>query len=101
MTAIPLQVCKALSIHKSQGMTVGEGKQFQKVIVYLPVNGNKRPGLELVATSIAVELNDFAIGNTLSQLTIQDLLNIGRTSAYNTRKLFLQDIRHKSLPSQE
>jgi hypothetical protein len=30
MTAIPLQVCKALSIHKSQGMTVGEGKQFKK-----------------------------------------------------------------------
>ena len=27
MTAIPIQVCKALSIHKSQGMTVGEGKQ--------------------------------------------------------------------------
>jgi ATP-dependent exoDNAse (exonuclease V) alpha subunit len=53
---IPLQVCKALSIHKSQGMTEGEGKQFKKVIVHLPLNGNKCPGQELVATSRAVKL---------------------------------------------
>jgi ATP-dependent exoDNAse (exonuclease V) alpha subunit len=66
MSAIPLQVCKALSIHKSQGMTVGEGKLFKKVIVYLPNNGSKCPGQELIATSRAVELNDFAIGNSLS-----------------------------------
>jgi hypothetical protein len=101
MTAIPLQVCKVLSIHKSQGMTVGEGKQFQKVIVYLPINGNKCPGMELVATSRAVELKDFAIGNSLTQLTRQDLFKIGRTTAYNTRRDFLQDIRNKSVPSQE
>ena len=81
MTAIPLQVCKALSIHKSQGMTVGEGKQFKKVIVHLPINGNKCPGQELVATSRAVKLNDFAIGNSLTQLTRQNLLKIGRTDA--------------------
>ena len=101
MTAIPLQVCKALSIHKSQGMTVGEGKQFQKVIVYLPLNGNKCPGMELVATSRAVELNDFAIGNSLTQLTRQDLLKIGRTPAYNARRDFLKNIRNKSVPSQQ
>ena len=92
MSAIPLQVCKALSIHKSQGMTVGEGKQFKKVIVYLPNNGNKCTGQELVATSRAVELNDFTIGNSISQLTRQELLKIGRSKAYGIccSKLFLQ-----------
>ena len=46
MKTIPLQICKSLSIHKSQGMTVGEGKQFKKVVVYLPVGRNQCPGLE-------------------------------------------------------
>ena len=76
---------------------------MKKVIVYLPNNGNKCPGQELVATSREVEINDFAIaiGNSLSLLTRQDLLKIGRTSAYTAQKMFLQDIRNKSVPSQE
>jgi hypothetical protein len=71
ITAIPLMICKSLSIHKSQGMTVGHGKQFTKVVVNLPVRvgGNKCPGLELVAVSRAVELNDFADGNSITELT--------------------------------
>ncbi len=50
-------ICKSLTIHKSQGMIVGHGKQFTKVVVHLPVRvgGNKCPGLELVAVSRAVE----------------------------------------------
>ena len=51
---MPLQVCKTLTIHKSQGMNIGEGKKFEKVVVCLPVSGNKCPELELVATSRAV-----------------------------------------------
>ena len=68
---MPLEVCKALTIHKSQGMNIGEGKQFEKVVVCLPVSRNTCPGLELVATSGAVELADFAIGNSSTQLTKQ------------------------------
>ena len=34
--AIPLRVCIAISIHKSQGMTIGPGEVFEKVVVYLP-----------------------------------------------------------------
>ncbi len=53
ITAIPLMICKSLSIDKSQGMTVGHGKQFTKLVVHLPVGDgeNKCPGLELVALS--------------------------------------------------
>jgi len=47
MEAMPLQICKLLSIHKSRGMTMGQEKPFTKVVVYLPVSGNKCPGLEL------------------------------------------------------
>jgi hypothetical protein len=74
ISAMPLQV---------------EGKQFEKVVVCLHVSGNKCPGLELVAISRAVELADFAIGNSSTQLTKQDLFNIGKTLAYKTRRDFL------------
>jgi hypothetical protein len=65
-------------------MTVGHGKQFTKVVVYLPVGvgGNKCPRLELVAVSRAVELNDFTGGNSITELTKQALLRIGNTDAY-------------------
>eukprot|EP00956_Cyclotella_meneghiniana_P036983 scaffold133488_cov39-Cyclotella_meneghiniana.AAC.2 len=61
------------------GMTVGQGKPFTKVVVYLPPSGNKCPGLELVAT----------------------LLRIGNTNAYKARKEFLQQTQARSEPSQE
>ena len=98
---MPLMICKSLSIHKSQGMTVGQGKPFTKVVVYLPPSGNKCPGLELVAVSRAVALNDFAVGNTETELTRQTLSRIGNTNAYKARKEFLQQTRARSEPSQE
>ena len=36
ITTIPLRVCKALTIHKSQGMTIGPNECFEKAFVYLP-----------------------------------------------------------------
>jgi hypothetical protein len=103
ITAIPLMICKSLSIHKSQGMTVGHGKQFTKLVVHLQVGvgGNKCPGLELVAVSRAVELNDFAVGNSITEPTKQALLRIGNTDAYCAQKMFLEETRRKSIPSQE
>ncbi len=103
ITAIPLMICKSLSIHKNQGMTVGHGKQFIKVVVHLPVRvgGNMCPGLELVAVSRAVELNDFAVGNSITELTKQALLRIGNTDAYRSLNTFLEETRRKSIPSQE
>ena len=48
---IPLRICIALSIHKSQGMTIGPNQNFEKAIVYLPesrLNQRQTPGLVLV-----------------------------------------------------
>jgi hypothetical protein len=51
---IPLRVCKAISIHKSQGMTIGPEEVIEKVVVYLPEDQREQsPGLELVAFSRA------------------------------------------------
>ena len=73
----------ALTIHKSQGMTIGTVQQFEKVVVWLPVTGQKtQPGLELVAISRAVNVGTFAIGNEKSTLNRRDLQNIGATAAY-------------------
>ncbi|KAL7526837.1 hypothetical protein ACHAXR_003194 [Thalassiosira sp. AJA248-18] len=52
ITAIPLRVCKALTIYKSQGMTVGPGKPFESLVMHLPTKGVKRAaGSELVGCS--------------------------------------------------
>ena len=61
-------MCRALKIHKSQGMTTGEGKKVQKVIVHLPDNA-LTPGLPLVACSRSNEVTDFAIGNKLQGIS--------------------------------
>ena len=56
-------------------MTVGEGKIFEKVVVYLPEEGmRKNPGLELVAFSRVKCPEDLAVGNhfgTLTKIKIQ------------------------------
>ena len=39
VTSIPLRLCKALTIHKSQRMSVGPGNPFESVIMYLPEEG--------------------------------------------------------------
>jgi hypothetical protein len=101
ITALPLQICKSLSIHKSQGMTVGQGKQFKKVVVHLPTGQrNNVPGLELVAISRAMAIEDFAIGNEKVEITKQALLKIGRSKAYASRKEFLEGLRAKAATDQ-
>ena len=93
-------ICKSLSIHKSQGMTVGEGKQFKKVVVHLPNNRRIVPGLELVAISRAVSIQDFAIGNEENDITKQRLKRIGNTPAYKARNEFLAKLKEECETSQ-
>ncbi len=47
------------------------------------VGGNKCPGLELVAVIRAVELNDFAVGNSITELT---------------KKGTVEDWKHRCIP---
>jgi len=93
MTTIPLCVCKAITIHKCQGMTVGEGQVWKKIIIMIPKNANT-PGLEQVAVSRAKGLDCIAIlDNQENPLTKQRLMNIGRSPAYGLRRKFEKNLR--------
>jgi len=102
--ALPLRCCKALSIHKSQGMTVGPGKPFQYITVHYPTKNTgarSTPGLELVATSRVESLNYLAVGNRMEDLSKQQLTSIGTTKAYDARKAYLRDIKDRAQRSKE
>ena len=61
-----------MTIHKSQGMTVGEGMDFEKLIVYFTVAGQRTtPGIELVAFSRVKKLEDITVGNPVGELAIR------------------------------
>ena len=95
--ALPLRCCKALSIHKSQGMTVGPGKPFGFVTVHYPTKGSRStPGLELVATSRAQKLDYLAVGNEEAELSRQLLGSIGTTKAYESRKTYLSQVKARA-----
>ena len=70
---IPLRVCQSITIHKSQGMTIGKNEIFTKVVLYLPDSesgGRRTPGSELVGMSRAKDLSCLAIGNESQNLSI-------------------------------
>ena len=80
VSAIPLRVCIAMTIHKAQGMTVGEGMDFDKLIVYLTVAGQRTTlGLELVAFYRVKKPEDIVVGNPVGELAIANIANIGNT----------------------
>ena len=84
---IPLTVCVALTIHKSQGMTIGSGQMFSKVVVHLPGPRQKsQPGLELVGLSRAKLPDDIAIGNTEADLDLRSIKRMGQGKAYDSRR---------------
>jgi hypothetical protein len=78
-------------IHKSQGMTVGPNQPFEKVIIYYPVEPGRQntPGLELVATSRAMSIECFAVGNPVQDLTYKYIQSIGNTPAYGNENCSL------------
>ena len=104
VTALPLCCCAALSIHKSQGMTVGPGQSFEKVIIYYPSEPGTRsntPGLELVASSRDMNIESLAIGNPVQELTYKYIESIENTPTYAKQKLSFHDIEQKSVGSQQ
>jgi hypothetical protein len=91
-----LRIAKAVSTYKSQGMTVGEGQTFAKVVIGLPRanHKSKTPGLEQTAFSRAKDCTDFAIADD-ELLTMEQLLKIGTSKACEMRRNF--ELRLKSL----
>lgn len=87
-TSIPLRVCKAITHYKSQGQSIGPGNAWTKVVVRLPSDRNKTPGLAQVAISRATSLNVLAIDDSQGDVTVEDFVNIGKGNAYEKRREF-------------
>lgn len=102
ISAIPLRVCVALSIHKSQGMTVGENEQFRRVRMFFPgPTDRKTPGLEIVAASRAKTPNDFVLANDSSEIYKTEIRKIGATPAYAEKRRFQDMLKQRAQPSQQ
>ena len=100
ITTIPLRICKALTIHKSQGMTIGPNENFEKAVVYLPEksqNQNNTAGLELVALSRVTSPKNLALGNLSNSLCISDLKKIGKNKTNEKIKTFQTYLDNRSL----
>ena len=88
--------------HKAQGMTVGEGMDFEKFIVYLTVAGqNTTPGLELVAFYRVKKPEHIAAGNPVGELAITNIKNIGTTPALKTCRDFETMLKKKAFATQQ
>jgi hypothetical protein len=82
VTTIPLRVCKAVTIHKSQGLTVGNGHFWELLVVGLPSGkgSGSTLGLEQVSFSRASELENLTqISTTDSPVTVERLVSIRLT----------------------
>lgn len=98
---IPLIVYKASTVHKAQGLSIGKGQMFKRVVV--GVSGSRaQPGLDLVSFSRAQELGDLAIWNANGSVVTQmDLLALGTGEKYAPRRQFerlLQSIQAQTVP---
>ena len=92
-TTIPLRVCKAITSHKSQGQSIGQGHAWNRVVVGLPCKRNRTPGLEQVSISRATSLSVLAIDDTQEDIMYDQLMSIGKGQAYEKRRQFEQTMR--------
>ena len=94
---LPLRVHKATTIHKAQGMTIGIGCAFKKVICGF---GGNSCGSELVAVSRAQEPADFVIWD-IDGLEKKLLFKIGQGAGSDTKRQFcetLLDLQATTIP---
>eukprot|EP00957_Ditylum_brightwellii_P115162 8782831-Ditylum_brightwellii.AAC.1 len=95
MTTLPICVWKAISIHKCQGISVGNGHEWEKVVSTLPTCDQIiTPGIELVAVSQVVENIDFAIEGTSTTFSKQDLRRIGGGSSTEEHLKYIADFEN-------
>jgi ATP-dependent exoDNAse (exonuclease V) alpha subunit len=100
-TTIPLRVCKAITGHKSQGQSIGEGHPWSKAVVCIPCRRNKTPGLEQVSISRATSLSVLALDDTQEELTYEQLMSIGKGQAYEKRRQFEQTMQQLAEETQQ
>ena len=85
---LPLDLAWAISIHKSQGMTVGPKEAFQKLIVDCGQTEHWAPGLLYVAASRAVHRDCLAFDpveiNELGEITPLPFYDFNRFQKLNT-----------------
>ena len=94
---IPLRVCKGLTAHKVQGMSIGSGEEFKRAIIHMPEGRMKNiPGLVLVMFTRLKEAADFAIGTEPNSLSMDDFVKLGNTPAYNDRRKFRREMNELS-----
>ena len=94
MTAIPLRVCKAITIHKCQGISVGNGEKWSKIVIVLPGTNCKLrpPGLECVAISRAKDFAEMTfLATEKHEINRARFIKIGRSKAYEDRNDFEQN----------
>ena len=102
ISTILLRVCIAVTIHKSQGMSIGENEDFEYVIIHLPAETAQRtPGQEYVALSRPKTPLNFAIANKQSEVSNQYLKKIGTDRSSQLRKTFFDDLKLKQQESQQ
>ena len=61
--AFPLRVCKAITGHKSQGMTIAKGEPFEMVVVKLPEKGENRISMKSAAPLVDTPKADWLARN--------------------------------------
>ena len=94
---LPLRVCKGLTNHKVQGMSIGPGEQFEKGIIHFP-EGRMRniPGLVLTACTRFKQPRDFAIGTVSSSLSKEEVMKIGTQKSYQEKRAFREKLATQS-----
>ena len=94
--AFPLRVCKAITGHKSQGMTIAKGEPFEMAVVHLPKKGDRvAAGWEMVTSSRAKTLQDFCYGNNVRNLSKSSLRRIGKSESHDQRRAFQEGLKRK------
>jgi hypothetical protein len=96
MSMVYLRICVAITVHKAQGMTVGEGEQFENVLIHIS-EVNRSPGLDLVAWSRAKTIQNVAIHNNSMDLPTERLYAIGTTKQDDNRREFVQKMKERAV----
>ena len=101
-TTVPLRICKAISIYKSQGITVGKDNQWEYVVVGMPDpdSRHKSSGQELVAFSRAQTETCLAIAEDI-ELTMDMFTKIGKSNACEKKRKFEKTLKDRQEASQQ